>query len=477
VVADLLEVDGMNETQPVSMRERYAFGQERRKQVKRQHHKVWTAKQRRESPLKLLEVSTRGRVPALVTLKNELMAASPFGYFRGAVPVMAYDLSLVGSTGICNQLCGDAHVRNLGAFAGPDGRLVFDINDFDETIVAPFEWDVKRMATSLVLAGRAAGAKDVRCREAAAVFLERYRTMMHVFSRMPVVEVARYQVHRLEDVTTVAGILMMAERATPMHTLLTLTEVEGRASAAKKKGSKTAKDSAKSSAKSAAKSSERAQRVFRTIPPNLKRVTGAQAEQVVGSLAMYAESLQPERRHFLAQYRPMDVAFKVVGTGSVGLRDYVVLMEGNGAKDPLFLQIKEEVASGYAPYVAGALKGRRGKQHHGQRVVNGERAMQLQSDPFLGWTTMDGRDYLVRQLNDHKASIQLQDLKAAGLLEYAAVCGEILARGHARAGDSAMVAGYVGTSPRFDEAVGAFAVAYANQTEVDWKELVKSLKK
>jgi uncharacterized protein (DUF2252 family) len=463
----------MNETQPASARERYAFGHERRKQVKRQHHKAWTAKQRRESPLKLLEESTRGRVPSLVALKNELMAASPFGYFRGAVPVMAYDLSLVGSTGICNQLCGDAHVRNLGAFAGPDGRLVFDINDFDETIVAPFEWDVKRMATSLVLAGRGSGAKDVRCREAAAVFLERYRTMMHSFARMPVLEVAKYQVHRLGSVTPVAGILMMAERATPMHTLLTLTEVEGLASAAKKKGIKAAKGAAKNSAKSAG----RAPRVFRTIPPNLKRVTGALAEQVVGSLKMYAESLQPERRHFLAQYRPMDVAFKVVGTGSVGLRDYVVLMEGNGMKDPLFLQIKEEVASGYAPYVAGTLKGRRGKQHEGQRVVNGERAMQLQSDPFLGWTTMDGRDYLVRQLNDHKASIQLEDLKAAGLLEYAGVCGEILARGHARAGDSAMAAGYMGTSPRFDEAVGAFAVAYADQTELDWKQLVRSLKK
>ena len=458
----------MDKTQLVSAKERYAMGQERRKQMKRLHHRTWTAKERRESPLKLLEVSTRGRVPKLVALKNELMAASPFAYFRGAVPVMAYDLSLVDDTGICNQLCGDAHVRNLGAFAGPDGRLVFDINDFDETIVAPFEWDVKRMATSLVLAGRAAGAKNLHCREAAAVFLERYRTMMHSFARMPVLEVAKYQVHRLGNVSPVAGILRIAERATPMHTLLTLTEVEGRPSVAKKKGVKTAK--------SAAMGLERPQRVFRTIPPTLKRVTGALAEQVVRSLAIYAESLQPERRHFLAQYRPMDVAFKVVGTGSVGLRDYVVLMEGNGAKDPLFLQIKEEVASGYAPYVAGALMGRRGKQHHGQRVVNGERAMQLQSDPFLGWTTMDGRDYLVRQLNDHKASIQLQDLKTAGLLEYAGLCGEMLARGHARAGDSAMVAGYLGTSARFDEAVGGFSEAYADQTEVDWKQLVKSLK-
>src|SRR5271170_1528650 len=337
-------------TEPMSSKERFALGQERRKQIRRMHHKTWNVKDRRESPLKLLDASTKGRVPALVALKNELMSASPFAYFRGAVPVMAYDLSLVGNTGICNQLCGDAHVRNLGAYAGPDGRLEFDINDFDETIVAPFEWDVKRMATSLVLAGRAAGAKNLQCREAAGLFLEQYRMTMAAFARMPVLEVARYKVHRLATVSLVAGILRMAERATPMHTLTTLTEVEGSAPAAKKTGAK--KKGVPKEVTGAVVI--RPQRVFKTIPPSLKRVTGALAEQVVGSLATYAESLQPQRRHFLAQSRPVDVAFKVVGTGSVGLRDYCVYMEGNGRKDPLFLQIKEEVSSGYAPYVAAA---------------------------------------------------------------------------------------------------------------------------
>jgi uncharacterized protein (DUF2252 family) len=454
------------------VKERFALGQECRKRVRRLDHKAWKAKDRRESPLKLLEASTQGRVPALVTLKNELMAASPFSYFRGAVPVMAYDLSLSANTGIRNQLCGDAHVRNLGAYAAQDGRLVFDINDFDETIVGPFEWDVKRMATSLVLAGRAAGAKSLHCREAAGVFLERYRTAIGTFARMPVLELARYQVHRLKNVAAVEGILRMAERATPMHTLMTLTEVKGGGQVVPAKGVKAKGVKAAIAEQPVVKMS---QRVFKTMPPRLTRVKGEVAEQVLDSLTTYAESLQPERRHFLAQYRPVDVAFKVVGTGSVGLRDYVVLMEGNGAKDPLFLQIKEEVASGYAPYVsAGARKNR---QHQGRRVVEGERAMQLQSDPFLGWTTLKGRDYLVRQLNDHKASIQMENLKAVGLLDYAAVCGEMLARGHARAGDSAMIAGYLGTSTRFDEAVGEFAEAYANQTEVDWKQLVQSLKK
>src|SRR5260370_14604393 len=205
-------------------KERFALGQECRKRMRRLEHGTWKAKDRGESPLKLLEASTRGRVPALVALKNELMAASPFAYFRGAVPVMAYDLSLIANTGIRNQLCGDAHVRNLGAYAAQDGRLVFDINDFDETIVGPFEWDVKRMATSLALAGRAAGVKNLHCREAAGVFLERYRTTMATFARMPVLEVARFQVRRLQHVASMAEIFRVAERATPMHTLLTLTE-------------------------------------------------------------------------------------------------------------------------------------------------------------------------------------------------------------------------------------------------------------
>ncbi|HEX3373362.1 MAG TPA: DUF2252 domain-containing protein [Edaphobacter sp.] len=449
-------------------KERFALGQQCRKQMRRLEHKVWKAKDRRENPLKLLAESTKERVPELVAFKNELMAASPFAYFRGAVPVMAYDLSLIPNTGICNQLCGDAHVRNLGTYAAQDGRLVFDINDFDETIVGPFEWDVKRMATSLILAGRAAAVKNLHCREAAAVFLERYRTTMAMFARMPVLEVARYQVHRLQHVASMEAIFRLAERATPMHTLLTLTEVEGGGAVAA-----TTKRVAGKNVK--APVAKKPRRVFKTIPPRLTRVTDEVAEQVLGSLTQYRESLQPERRHFLAQYRPVDVAFKVVGTGSVGLRDYCVLMAGNGAKDPLFLQIKEEVASGYAPYVGASA--RRVGVHHGRRVVEGERAMQLQSDPFLGWTTMDGREYLVRQLNDHKAAIQLESLRTAGLLEYAGVCGEMLARGHARAGDSSMIAGYVGRSARFDDAVGTFAESYADQTELDWKQLVQSLRK
>ena len=191
---------------------------------------------------------------------------------------------------------------------------------------------------------------------------------------------------------------------------------------------------------------------------------------ILDSLSMYRESLLPERQHFFDLYRPLDVAFRVVGTGSVGLRDYIVYLEGNGSDDPLFLQIKEEPGSAYAPYLGemGA------PQHQGHRVVQGQRAMQFLSDMLLGWTTIHNRQYLVRQLNDHKASIEMEDLKGEGLMQYAEICGELLARGHARSGDAIALDGYIGTSDRFVEAVSSFAVDYADQTELDYKTFLHS---
>jgi uncharacterized protein (DUF2252 family) len=428
---------------PLTSRERLALGQAQRKHMRRADLAVWRPKLRRADPLALLANSMRGRVPELVPIKYDRMAASPFGFFRGAVPVMACDLSLGPNTGIRTQLCGDAHVRNLGAFAAPDGRLVFDINDFDETIRGPFEWDVKRMATSLILAGREAGAKNSLCRDATLAFLARYRTSMQIFAQMPVLELAHYQVHRLHTVEPVSQILCLAERATPLHNLEALT-IKARSSSHP--------------------------RIFKTIDPILTRVHGSLARAVLDSLTTYAETLQPERRHFLAQYTPLDVAFKIVGTGSVGLRDYCIYLQGNGPKDPLFLQVKEETLSAYAPYLGNASA----ESHQGRRVVEGQRAMQFQSDPFLGYTTVQGRDFLVRQLNDHKAAVEMSELKSAGLMEYATVCGETLARGHARSGDPGMIAGYLGTSARFDSTIARFAAAYATQTERDWQALLHS---
>ena len=441
---------------PDHLAERFSEGRTTRKHLRRADLANWNAKLRRQEPLALLAQSMHGRVPALVSLKYERMACSPFGFFRGAVPIMASDLALQPHTGIFTQLCGDAHVRNLGAFAAPDGRLVFDINDFDETIPGPFEWDVKRMATSVILAGREAGAEGPACLGAVHAFLGAYRHAMHRFAAMPVLELARYVVHRVNNIRPVAEIFALAERATPMHNLDSLTQPDAHRNLKRTRPATAQGNSAA--------------RIFRSRPPNLTRVPGRVARSVIDSLATYAETLLPERRHFLAQYTPVDVAFKVVGTGSVGLRDYCIYLEGNGPLDPLFLQVKEEPPSAYAIYLGDSAV----PAHQGRRVAEGQRAMQLQSDPFLGWSNFEGRDYLVRQLNDHKGSIAIDSLKPRALMEYAAVCGETLARGHARAGVPGRIAGYIGTSVRFDAAIAKFALAYADQTERDWKALVHS---
>lgn len=424
--------------------ERRILGQARRKQVGRRDHGALHARTRSTSALALLERSMHGRVPALVKLKYDLMTQSPFGYFRGAAPVMAADLARMPSTGIVCQLCGDAHVRNLGVYAAPDGRLLFDINDFDETIRGPFEWDLKRMVASLVLAGRASKHKESASQQAVTRCIKRYASRMRDFARMPAIDIARYQVHRIGLAGPVRVALLKAERATPLHTLQQIT----------------VPDSSKPDAP----------RRFKEMKPMLFRIPPAQVRSLLASLAGYREMLAPERQHLLSFYRPVDVAFKVVGTGSVGLRDYCVYCEGNGPADPLFLQIKEEAPSSYAPYLPDAHPA----HHNGQRAAEGQRAMQLQSDPFLGWTQIGGRQFLVRQLNDHKGSIDINDLAGEGLLAYAEVCGELLARGHARSGDPAVISGYLGSGEAFADALGEFGALYADQTEKDWQELKRS---
>jgi uncharacterized protein (DUF2252 family) len=452
--------------------ERRTLGQARRKQVGRQQHNELKPKARQTPALELLVRSMHGRVPALIQLKYQLMAASPFGYFRGAVPVMAADLSVLPSTGIVCQLCGDAHVRNLGAFAAPDGRLTFDINDFDETIRGPFEWDLKRMAASLVLAGRASGHKESAIREIVERFVARYAAQMRAFARMPTLEVGRFQVHRIGAVAPVHDALLKAEQATPLHTLERLTETKLHENKAGRESMSPTLSPEKRRKDGARKISDRQfpERRFKEIKPTLTRITGRQAAAVLAALGPYRQMLEPQRQHLLSLYRPVDVAFKIVGTGSVGLRDYCVYFQGNGPNDPLFLQIKEEPASGYAPYLPDAAP----PHHNGQRVAQGQKAMQVQSDPFLGWTHIAGRDYLVRQLNDHKGSIDLEDLEGGGLDAYAEVCGELLARGHARSGDPLILSGYIGSGDGFAEALAKFGAVYADQTEKDWQELKRS---
>lgn len=422
---------------PASSREaREALGRKARERYSRLAHAQWDSKLRKSSPVDILKLSERGRLPELLPEKHKRMSASPFSYYRGAAPVMAADLSLLPNTGLISQLCGDAHVYNLGSLTGLDGHIIFDINDFDETIPGPWEWDVKRMVASLVLAGREAHNSDARCKEAVLGFVAAYRETMHSLSQLTVLELARYQVLHHPERSPIAPVLRRAEWSTNQQAFSKLAE----------------------------KSDEGY--VFKE-----NRVSSAVAKNVRQAIHDYSISLLPERQHFLQQYQIEDVSFRVVGCGSVGMRDYVALMIATGEDDPLLLQVKEETHSCYAPYLLDA----RVPENQGQRVAEGQRAMQFQSDIFLGWTAMGGRDYLVRQLRDHKAAITEDSLEGTGLEHYAQVCAQLIAKGHARSGDPCVFLGYMGRGPKLDKAIAKFAFAYADQTDRDYETFKRSL--
>ncbi len=436
----LVKVMSLHKSKLMSREERRQSGRLCRDKIRRVDQGNWNPKDRKHDVVDVLLASQHGRIPSLLPIKWAHMAASPFGFFRGAVPVMAADLAPLPRTELMAQICGDAHVQNMGAFEAPDGRLIFDINDFDETLIGPWEWDVKRMSASLVLAGREAGNSEKLCKDAVLTFARRYRVWMHRFSEMPAVDLARFQIYRKID--PLRSVLRKAERATPLRNLQKLTVLRD------------------------------GKHLFRDRKPTQYHVSPKEADEAVASLRHYTRSLLSERAHFFSQYRVEDVAFRVVGTGSVGLRDYVLLMFGGAVSDPLFIQVKEEPGSAYAPYLPHSPVAR----HQGQRTAEGGRAMQMQSDIFLGWTSIGNCDYVVRQLRDHKAGIEEDDLKGTGLVEYAEMCGELLSKGHARSGDSCAVAGYLGNNDKFDQAMASFGVTYANQTVKDWEQLRRAIR-
>jgi uncharacterized protein (DUF2252 family) len=422
---------------------------ERQKRGKKLRHKVtrvaqskWSPKKGRSDPVAIILAANSNRLRDLVPIKMGRMTVGPFAFFRGAAPLMAADLARLPVTGVEVQICGDAHVRNLGAYAAPEGHLVFDINDFDETTRGPWEWDLKRLATSLVLAGREAGESNRNCRDSVEEMVRSYLDSMHQFAAMSVGELARVEVLRGAKGTPVHDALHKASRATPKDTL-----------------------------KKLAVPTARAGHRFHDRRPVLRHVDGKTRNQVIGSLRPYRKTVPVSHQWVLQDYEPVDVAFKIVGTGSVGTRDYVVLLFGNGPQDPLVLQVKQELPSCYAPY----LRQRSPAKHEGRRVVEGQQKMQTVADPLLGYTTIAGRHFLVRQLCDHKASIDLTNLRGAALREYALVCGELLAKGHARTGDAGAIDGYCGNSTKLDSAIGKFARAYADQTEWDFKQFKKAI--
>jgi len=426
-----------------SQQDRTLFGKSRRETVSRAAQADLRPKERRFDPVDVLRKSTEGRVRRLLPIKYARMGVSPFAFFRGAVSIMAADLGRLPHSGLTVQLCGDAHVQNLGSFAAPDGSLVFDLNDFDETIRGPWEWDVKRMAASMVLAGDASGHSRPQSKAAAEIFAESYCRAIHEFAELPILQTARRQIHRQGRIQPIHAALRQSERAQPLDLLQRLTETD-----------------------------RRGRPCLRDMRPRFWRVRGRSAREVLDSLAAYRESLAPERRHLFDLFRPVDVGFKVVGTGSVGLRDYAVLFEGNGPRDPMFLQIKQEVPSVYAQWIPNLIY-----PHQGRRAAEGQRAIQPISDLLLGWTSIGEHQYLVRQLNDHKGSIDLQKLRGDGLESLAQVAGELLARGHARSGDACEIGGYCGSSGKMTRALRDFAVRYAEQTDTDYTAFMAAIKK
>ncbi len=398
---------------------------------------------RKFDPLQILREGGKGRISKLLPIKFKLMSSSPFVFYRGAVEIMAADLAAGKNTGIEVQLCGDAHVKNFGFYATPGSDIVLDVNDFDETIRGPWEWDVKRMATSIILAGRDAGDKESRSRNAALEFTEQYCSWICRFASMPTLDVARHRITRNYRDPFIRSALEKAERSSPLVNLRKLT-TKGRNG-----------------------------RRFRVQPNVLWEVEGKTRNAVFAALKQYRETLSPEHQFLFDRYRPADVAFKVVGTGSVGTADYVVLLFGNDENDPLFLQVKEEPPSHYAPYLRDASA----PSHQGERAARGQRMLQVLSDLLLGWCSINGQDFLVRQLNDHKSSIDPEELQGKRLVEYARVCAELLAKGHARSGDVVALAAYLGQSAKAPRALHQFAVRYADQVESDFQQFKKELKK
>ena len=429
-----------------------AAGKALRESVPRTSHAKWVCPADRSDPIELLKNADRGRLPELLPIRYGRMRQSPFAFFRGAGAVMAADLAGTPKTGIRVQACGDCHVSNFGGFGSPERRLVFDINDFDETLHAPWEWDVKRLATSIVLAGRQMGARERHCKDGVRVAVQSYHEHLREYARMRALEIWYSQLDAevlIEDAKTTTA----------------------------KKYWKRVEDKAKL---------QTAEHVFPRITDILEgcphiidspplvyhpRQMIKLAKRVREMFHRYRLTLPEERRVILDRYHIVDIARKVVGIGSVGTRCAVILLMA-GQNDPLFLQFKEALPSVLGPYA-----GKSRYANHGERVVTGQRMLQAASDIFLGWTRDDeGHDYYFRQLRDMKMRMDLDDMSQQDWIEYIELCGWALARAHARTGDAARIAGYLGKSDTFDRAIMEFAVAYADQTDRDYAVLVRAIR-
>ncbi|MGW0118913.1 DUF2252 domain-containing protein [Streptomyces sp. NPDC003327] len=431
-------------------------GKELRGRIPRSSHAELTLPADRPDAVRAVEESSRDRVPELAPIRVGRMAASPFAFLRGSAGLMAHDL--VGSpvTGIAAQICGDAHAANFGLYGDARGRLVMDLNDFDETVVGPWEWDLKRLATSLVLAGREVGASEDVCRAAAFDTAGAYRRTMRLLARLPALDawnaIADEELVSHTDARDLVG---------------TLEQVS-----AKARNNTSARFAARST--EAVPAVEGGGRRFVDAAPVLRRVPDAEAAEVAASLGPYLETVSEDRLPLLARYAVHDVAFRVVGTGSVGTRSYVVLLLDHRG-EPLVLQVKEARPSALLPHLPAVGFTVQEPDHEGQRVVLGQKRMQVVSDILLGWTTVDGRPFQVRQFRNRKGSVDPAALTADEVDDYGRMTGALLARAHAHSADPRLIAGYCGKSEELDEAIASFAVAYADRTTADHADLVAAV--
>ncbi len=429
-------------------------GRTLRRLVPRSVHSALDLDPSRPDAVSAVEESSRGRLPELTPMRVGRMAATPFAFLRGSAGLMGHDLARTPMTRIRAQLCGDAHAANFGLYGDARGGLVIDLNDFDETVWGPWEWDLKRLATSLVLAGRQVGADEDTCRKAARDTVGAYRRTMRLLAKMPV----------LDAWNAIADEELVSH--TDAHDLLgTLERVYTKARA-------------NTSGRFAAKSTvavEDGGRRFVDAPPVLRRVPDAEALAVATSLEQYVGTLQPDRLPLLARHAVQDVAFRVVGTGSVGTRSYVVLLLDHRG-EPLVLQVKEARASALVPHLLTAGFDVPDADHEGRRVVLGQKRMQVVSDNLLGWTTVDGRPFQVRQFRNRKGSVDPTALSADEVDDYARMTGALLARAHSHSADPRLISGYCGKNDELDEAMGEFAFRYADRTEADHADLVAAVR-
>jgi uncharacterized protein (DUF2252 family) len=447
-VTDLLSDDT-----GISVDDRHEQGRAARKAVPRSSHAEWAPPTNGRDPVQLIEAQNADRLAFLVPVRRGRMSVSPFAFYRGAARIMAHDLAATPISGLTTQICGDAHLANFGFYASPERQLVFDTNDFDETLPGPWEWDVKRMAASFTIAAR---HRDFPIETVALITqasVASYRQAMLGFARMRTLDL--WYDHMSTDE------LNKIDQTTPKATRKTIGKIEQKA---------RTRDSLQALRKLTVVVD--GDHRIRSDPPVLvpmrdldDELRPAEFEKIVlEALETYKSTLSDERHQLLDRFRPVDTALKVVGVGSVGTRCFILLLEGRDRDDPLFLQVKEATTSVLEEHLPASAY-----DNHGRRVVEGQRSMQAVSDIFLGWTEgREGRQFYGRQLRDWKGSVDLETIGPGPLGQYANLCGWTLARGHARTGDPIAIAAYLGTSAVFDRAVTEFSSKYAEQNDADF---------